>query len=464
MQSLRPWSESLWLATGILFVLLELTVVDSADARDWLCPDDWPQFRGFNASGVADGRSIPTEWDVESGKNITWKAPIPGLGLASPIAAGGRVFILTATGGNPDLKIGLYGDISPVKDEREHTWRLLCLSLRTGSVLWDRVVHKGVPTIKRHMKASHANCTPVTDGSRVVVSLGSEGLHCFDVCGNRCWRRDLGHLDSGFFKVPKAQWGFGSSPVIFRNLVIVQCDIQKGSFIAAFALDSGEEVWRTKRDELPSWGTPTVYEGAFGPQVIANGSRFVRGYDALNGHERWRLGGNSFITVPTPFVANGLIFVTSGYRPVQPIYAVRPQANGDITLKDGAVANQHIAWSKSRGGTYIPTPIVVDRLLYMLSGNGVLDCYDATTGKLHYRRRVGLGESYSASPVAADGKLYLTAESGLVSVIEAGISFELLAENELGEYCLATPAIAKRLLLFRTASSIVAIGNAARRN
>jgi hypothetical protein len=268
-------------------------------------------------------------------------------------------------------------------------------------------------------------------------------------------------LDSGAFDVPELQWGFGSSPVLFQNLVIVQCDIQEGSFIAAFALDSGEEVWRTKRDELPSWGTPTVYEDATGPQVIANGSRFVRGYDALNGQERWRLGGNSFITVPTPFVANGLIFVTSGYRPVQPIYAVQTEATGDITLRNGAVDNEHIAWSRSRGGTYIPTPIVVGRLLYMLSGNGILDCYDATTGELHYRRRVGLGESYSASPVAADGKLYLTAESGLVSVIEASTSFELLAENELGEYCLATPAIASGLILFRTTSSIVAVGNAA---
>lgn len=422
----------------------------------------WPSFRGTGARGVATGQNLPDRWSVDSGDGVRWKTPIPGLANSAPVIWNDRVFVTTAVSDaeNPGLRIGQYGAGDAAEDDSRQAWRVLCLNSADGRVLWEQTASKGLPPVRRHTKSSHANSTPATDGRHVVVLFNSGGLYCFDVCGNLCWSRELGVLDSGAFDVPELQWGFGSSPVIFRNLVIVQCDIQKGSFIAAFALDSGEEVWRTNRDELPSWGTPTVYEDASGPQVIANGSRFVRGYDALTGEERWRLGGNSFITVPTPFVANGLIFVTSGYRPVQPIYAINPEATGDITLRDGAVANQHIAWSRSRGGTYIPTPIVVGRQLYMLSGNGVLDCYDATTGERHYRRRVGLGESYSASPVAADGKLYLTAESGLVSVIKAGESFELLAENELGEHCLATPSIAGRRLLFRTASSVVAIGNA----
>jgi outer membrane protein assembly factor BamB len=423
----------------------------------------WPSFRGTGARGVATGQYLPDRWEIDTGDGVRWTTPIPGLANSAPVIWNDRVFVTTAVSDaeNPGLRIGQYGAGDAAEDDSQQSWRVLCLNSADGRVLWERTASEGLPPVRRHTKSSHANSTPATDGRHVVALFNSGGLYCFDVCGNLCWSRELGLLDSGAFDVPELQWGFGSSSVIFRNLVIVQCDIQKGSFIAAFALDTGEEVWRADRDELPSWGTPTVYEGASGPQVIANGSRFVRGYDALTGQERWRLGGNSFITVPTPFVANGLIFVTSGYRPVQPIYAINPEATGDITLRDGAVANEHIAWSNPRGGTYIPTPIVVGQQLYMLSGNGVLDCYDATTGELHYRRRVGLGESYSASPVAADGKLYLTAESGLVSVIKTGDSFELLAENELGDYCLATPAIANRQILFRTASSIVAIGNVA---
>ncbi len=423
----------------------------------------WPSFRGAGACGVATGQNLPDRWDIETGDGVRWKTPIPGLANSAPVIWNDRIFVTTAVSDaeNPGLRIGRYGAGDAAEDDSRQSWRVLCLNAGDGRVLWERTASEGVPPVRRHTKSSHANSTPATDGRHVVALFNSGGLYCFDIDGKLCWSRQLGVLDSGAFDVPELQWGFGSSPVIFRNQVIVQCDIQEGSFIAAFALDSGKEVWRTQRDELPSWGTPTVYEGASGPQVIANGSRFVRGYEALSGRERWRLGGNSFITVPTPIIAEGLILVTSGYRPVQPIYAIHPEATGDITLIDGAATNQHIAWSKSRDGTYIPTPIVVGRLLYTLSGNGVLSCYDVRTGERHYRRRVGRGESYSASPVASDGKLFLAAESGLVSVVRTAARFELLAENELGEYCLATPAIANRLLLFRTASSIVAIGNTA---
>lgn len=422
----------------------------------------WPSFRGAGARGVATGQNLPDRWDISSGEGVRWKTPIPGLANSAPVIWNDRVFVTTAVSDaeNSGLRIGRYGAGEAAEDDSKQSWRVLCLNAADGCVIWERVAFEGVPPVRRHTKSSHANSTPATDGRHVVALFNSGGLYCFDVCGNLCWSRELGVLDSGAFDVPELQWGFGSSPVIYQDQVIVQCDIQKGSFIAAFALDSGEEIWRTDRDELPSWGTPTVHEGSSGPLVIANGSRFVRGYDALTGQERWRLGGNSFITVPTPFVADGLVFVTSGYRPIQPVYAIRPEAIGDITLADGAEANEHIAWSRSRGGTYIPTPIAVDHLFYLLSDSGVLSCYKVGTGELQYRRRIGRGGSYTASPVAADGKLYLTAESGLVSVIRASVSFEMLSENKLGEYCLATPAIAGGLLMFRTTSSIVAIGNA----
>ena len=205
-------------------------------AGAWTTNSDWPQFRGPRAAGVAEGAKLPDTWDPEKGTNILWKTAMPGLGHASPIVVGDSVFIVTAESDetDPQLRVGLYGDIASVPTELSHTWQLNCLCKHTGQILWRRNLHEGVPQIKRHTKASHANSTPASDGFHVVVLLGSEGLYCYDRCGNRLWKKDLGVLDSGYYVVPAAQWGFGSSPIIYQNMVIVQCDVQKNSFIAAF--------------------------------------------------------------------------------------------------------------------------------------------------------------------------------------------------------------------------------------
>ena len=418
--------------------------------------DTWPSFRGLGARGIATDQNLPDDWDRETGRNVAWQTPIPGLANSAPIIWKGRTFQTTAVSstGTSSVKIGNYGAGEAANDDDEHSWRLYCLDTATGRVLWHQESHKGLPNVRRHTKSSHCNSTPATDGKHVVTLYNTGGLYCYTVDGELLWSTQLGLLDSGAFDVPELQWGFGSSPVIDNNQIIVQCDIQKGSFIAAYDIATGDEIWKSERDELPSWGTPTVHSTESGSLLIANGYRFVRGYDAGTGEELWRLPGNSFITVPTPFVAHDLIFVTSGYRPVQPIYAVRLNARGDLA------ESESIAWSRSRNGTYIPTPIVVDDYLYTLSGYGVLSCYEAVTGKPVYRQRVGNGfsSSFTASPVAADGRLYLTSESGHVSVVRAGVDFELLSEALIEEHCLATPAIGSGLLLFRTESSVLAIG------
>ncbi|MBC8289150.1 MAG: hypothetical protein H8E37_02435, partial [Planctomycetes bacterium] len=243
-------------------LLICLCIPSVVAAADPTAPGDWPQFRGRGASGVADGVPLPTTWNAKSGSSILWKTLIPGLGHASPISTGGLLFIVSATSGANDhnLKVGLYGNIAPVEDDSPHVWTLRCLSVRTGQVQWCRVIHEGRPQIKRHTKGSHASSTPATDGCHVVVQLGSEGLFCFDLWGRLCWKRDLGRLDAGYFRVPAAQWGFGSSPIIFRGLVIVQCDVQKDSFLAAYNIHNGCEVWRVPRNDVPTWSTPTIYE------------------------------------------------------------------------------------------------------------------------------------------------------------------------------------------------------------
>lgn len=426
---------------------------------------NWPSFRGPSASGVAEGRNMPVKWDAEKSVNVLWKVQIPGLAHSSPVVWGNRVFITTAVSSNPkeETRFGLYGDVAPVKEESKHTWKVYCLDKQTGKILWERVAYEGLPKVKRHPKATHASSTPATDGKHVIALFGSEGLYCYDTNGKLQWKQDPGVLDAGWFYDPDYQWEYASSPIIYKNLVILQADIQKNSFIAAYDLKTGKQVWKTAREEIPSWGTPTVYEGKTRAELITNGTKAIRGYDPLTGKELWRLTPNSEITTPTPFVAHDLIFVTSGYAPIQPIYAIRPGANGDITLKDGQESSAAIAWSKKRGGPYMPTPVVYEDLLYTVSNSGVLTAYNARTGERVYQQRLAdRGGAFTASPVAADGKIYLSSEDGEIFVVKAGPKHELLSVNPMGEVMMATPAISGDMLIVRGIKHVFAITEAPR--
>ncbi len=426
-----------------------------------LSAQNWPSFRGPSASGVAEGKE-PTaiKWNAATGENILWKTPLAGVAVSSPIVWGDRVFVSTAVSSDPSsgIRTGLYGDVEPAKDVSKHLWKLVALDRRTGKVLWERVAHEGIPKTKRHPKSSQATATPVTDGRHVIVSFGSEGLYAYDIDGKLLWTKDLGVLNAGWFYDPDYEWGVGSSPIIWKNLVIVQCDIQKNSFIAAFDVTTGQPAWRTAREEIPSWSTPAIFEHDGRAELVTQATTFIRGYNPESGKELWRLGGNSEITIPTPIVGPGVIIVTNGYRGVQPIFAIKPGATGDITLKGDATTNEFIAWSTNRGGPYIPTPVIYGDLLYVLAVNGVLAAYDVKTGQRVYQERVAGGGSFSASPVAADGKLYLTGEDGDVFVVRAGPKYELLATNSMGQVIMATPAIANGVIFIRGLKDVVAIG------
>ena len=350
----------------------------------------------------------------------------------------------------------------PVKDDPKHTWKVYALDKKTGKILWERVAYEGIPKVKRHPKSTHADSTPVTDGKHLIAMFGSHGLYAYNLNGKLLWKQDLGLLDAGWFYDPDYQWEYGSSPVIYRDLVIVQADIQKDSYIAAYSLKNGKLVWKTPREEISSWGTPTVYVGKTRAELITNGSKAIRGYDPATGKELWRLTPNSEVTTPTPIVAHDLIFVTSGYRPIQPIYAIKLGATGDISLKDGKQTNDFIAWSKTRGGPYMPTPVVYGDLLYTCSNQGVLTAYNAKTGERIYQERLGgKGGAFTASPVASDGKLYLSSEDGDVFVVKTGIKYELLATNPVGEVMMATPAISDGLVIVRGLNHVYAFADAA---
>jgi outer membrane protein assembly factor BamB len=427
-------------------------------------PKNWQSFRGEGAAGVADGQHPPGAWDASKSKGKMWKTAIPGLGHSCPVVWGDRVFVTTAVSSDPksEFKNGQYGALTSAKDRSKHSFKVYCLEKKTGKILWEKTTLRAVPQVRRHLKASHANATPTTDGKHLIVSFASEGLYCYDLDGKQLWKRDLGLLDAGAFSDPEAQWEAGSSPILYKGLVIVQCDRQDNSYIAAYHVADGKPAWRTPRDEPPSWGTPTVIESKTGAELVTNGTNAIRGYDPLTGKPLWRLTRNSQITVPTPFLGDGMIFVTSGYRPVQPIYAIWPGARGNITLRNNQESSDQIAWARFRGGPYMPTPICYRGHLYVISNAGQLTCYESRTGKLIYRDRLSGKDGFTASPVAADGRLYFTGEDGQVHVVQAGPTFKLLAVNALGDTCLATPAIADGMLFFRTQKYLMGVGRETR--
>ena len=439
----------------LAFILLAVGVT-AARAQNW------PQFRGPGATGVSEGQAKPVKWDASTSQNVRWKTPIPGLSHSSPVVWGNKVFVTTAVNSVKDeTRFGLYGDVEPVKDDPKHAWKIFAIDKSTGQILWERTAYEGIPKVKRHPKSSHAASTPVTDGKYLIANFGSEGLYAYDLNGKLLWKQDLGVLDAGWFYDVDYQWEYGSSPIIYKNLVIIQADIQKNSFIAAYDIKTGKQVWKTLREEIPSWGSPTVYEGKLRAELITVGPKAIRGYDPLTGNELWKLGPMSEITTPTPFVAYDLIFVTSGYAPIQPIYAIRPGGNGDLTLKDGKESSDFIAWSKQRGGPYMPTPIAYGELLYTCSNQGVLTAYNAKTGERVYQERLGgTGGAFTASPVASDGKLYFSSEDGDVFVVKAGPKYEFLSKNPVGEVMMATPAISDGLVIVRTVSHLFAFGEA----
>lgn len=440
--------------------LSEVTTLPDAQAA----AGSWPSFRGARASGMADGQHLPDRWDAATGEHVLWRTSIPGLAHSSPVVWGDTVYVTTAISsrGNATFKPGLYGDGDASDDRSVHTWVMYAIDKRTGRVRWERVARERAPANKRHIKSTYASATPVTDGRLVVAWFGSEGVYAWDLEGRPLWNVDLGRVDMGAYDIPTYEWGPASSPIIWNDLVILQCDTQTDSFVLALDAATGETRWKTAREELPSWGTPTVVATSAGAELVTNASNFIRGYDPQTGRELWRLGGSSKITAPTPIAADDLIVVASGRAPERPIFVVRPGSRGDLTLPANRTTSDAVAWSRTGRGSYMPTPLAYRGILYVLANNGVFDAYDLKTGEEVYRQRLSVvGSGFSASPVAADGKIYLANEDGDVLVVRAGETFEHLATNSIGELLMATPALSDGIMYVRSVSSLFAIGQKA---
>lgn len=426
-------------------------------------PDqNWPEFRGPGTRGIAEGFPTRATWNLgaaagkESG--VLWRSEIPGLGHASPIIWGDRIYLATAVPktGKPSLRIGYYGDVGPAKDNDEQRWAILCLDKKNGKLKWEQTIRTAKPGTVRHEKASHANTTLVTDGKHLIGFFGADGLYCLDLKGKLLWQKDLGPINVTWRSIA---WGFSSSPALHKDRIVLLCDDPKDPFVTALSLADGKELWRTSRKGAceNSWGTPFIYADETRTQVVANGYPYIASYDFETGKELWRLRGGGDIPVPTPFVADGLIVLTNAHGGKTPLFAVRPSAQGDISLAEGTTSNEAVVWSVPNGGAYLSTPVVYNGYIYLANHNGVLRCFDFKTGTKMYEERLGADSACSASLVAADGKIYCPTEQGIVNVIKAGPKFEVLAKNDMGEPCLATPAISQGVLYFRTSASLLAI-------
>lgn len=439
---------------------LVLTFLQSAQGSAVASDANWPSFRGEQARGVAEDHATPVAWSVAAGTNVRWKTPIPGLSHSSPVVWKGRIFVTTAVrqAGDQVLKVGQYGSPTSVEDEGVHKFQVYCLDRRNGDVIWVRTAIERTPAQKRHPKGSHAAPSPATDGKHVVAFFASEGMYCYDADGQLLWTKDFGVLDSSWYVASGAQFGFSSSPVIFEDKVIVQCDVLGESFLCALNVADGSERWRTARADVPTWSTPTVTLAGGRRQVVVNGYKHMGGYDLDTGAELWKLGGGGDVPVPTPIVDGNRIFITNGHGRWNPIYAIDANARGEIANGFDPDAEQYVFWSQQRRGNYLQTPIFYRDRLYACTDAGIITCIDPQTGEHLARQRIGEGGSgFTASPVAADGKLYYTSEDGDVYVLKAGPGLETLAVNPMGENCMATPAIAGGVIYIRTRSQIVAV-------
>ena len=443
-----------------ILILVSMLVVFVLQAQDNYM-EQWAQFRGPFASGIVDSTNIPERWDVTSGRNIIWKTEIPGLGHSSPIIWDDKVFVTTAVpdSGVSNFKPGLYGSISNIDTEPVQEYRVLCIDKNSGEILWDELSHKGVPKTKRHIKSSHANPTPATNGKYVVAFFGSEGLYCYDFTGKQIWKKEFEKMKTGYFMAPSHEWGISSSPIIHDETVIIQCDLlDSAGFIATYDVRTGNEKWKVVRKELPTWSTPNVYELKGKKIIVVNGYNHIGGYDFETGEEIWKMRGGGDVPVPTPFFAHQMIYIHNAHGGQSPIYAIKMSAKGDITLAPDSLSGEFVAWRWKRGGAYNPTSLVYDNFYYGQNMNGSLKCINAINGDLLYNEKLPDSKGVTSSVVASDDKFYVCAENGFVYVLKTGDKMELIAKNKMKDAIMATPAISKDKFIIRTQHYLFAIG------
>lgn len=422
--------------------------------------ENWPMFRGGFSRGTSDNINLPLEWDSKKGKNIEWKVKVPGLGWSSPVVHSGRIYLTTAVseGEIEPRKPGLYfgGDRKePIK--HMHHFLVLCLDIESGDYLWQREVLASRPLTPIHIKNSYAAETPVTDGERVYAYFGSHGLYCLDKTGKKLWEKMFKSYEM------RNGWGTGASPILEGDQLIIVNDNMEESWLAGFNKITGKQLWKTKREEPSNWSTPFVWKHNGISELILTGRNQTRSYD-LVGNERWRLKWKSrtSIVIPTPFEAHGLLYIASGYvgDREKHVYAIKPGAKNDISLKPGETKNDFIAWYDKRAAPYNPSPLVYGDEFYSLFDFGFLACRDARTGSVYFdKERINPDKSigFTASPWAYRGHVFALSEAGDTYVFLAGKEYKLVRVNYTGGMSMANPALAADRLILRNQNHLFSI-------
>lgn len=417
---------------------------------------NWPQFRGAEARGISDNDRLPTKWSAT--ENVVWKTDLPGRGWSSPIVWGDRIYVTSVvnTAESEEPKKGLYFGGNRPKPESVHRWMVYCLDLNQGSVVWERKVHEGVPESAIHLKNSFASETAVTDGERVYAYFGNLGVFCFDLDGEVVWEKRLKPHKTRF------GWGTSASPVVHEDRLYVVNDNDEDSYLLALDAISGNEIWRTERDEKSNWATPFIWKNDQRTEIVTPGTGKVRSYD-LDGQLLWEFGGMSSITIATPYEYDGLLYISSGYvgdTRRRPLFAIRPGASGDISLGKDETSNEWIAWCQKLGGPYNPSTLIYDDRLVVLYDFGFIASFNPHDGsEIAKKRRIPQGKAFTSSPWGYGGKVFCLNEDGVTYVMNSSDELEILHKNTLAEddMAMATPAFAGDRLLIRTSARIYCI-------
>jgi len=464
-------------STGLTALLYVTLCVASLPAQQ-----DWRQFRGPNAGGIADGARLPERWSATD--NVVWSIDLPGRGWSSPIVLGDTIYVTTAVSAKSFKapSTGIFGndyvaelqkqglsneeimarlrarDLEGPEESGEIGYTLIALDAKTGRTKWSREAHRGLPPGGRHRKNTYASETPVTDGERIYASFGGNvGIFCYSLDGTLLWRKTWPpqpmYLD----------FGTASSPAVHKGQVIVLHDSDGGSFLAALDAKTGRELWNVSRGNPQrmgsGWSTPFIWENSARTEIVTLGRGTVVSYD-LEGRELWRLKGITQAQ-PTPVAADGLLYVATGSQGEagRPLFAIKPGASGDISLKPDEASNAFVAWFQPRFSGYTPSPLVYRGRVWVVNNNGVLQVADAKTGAELFKARVGGGgQTFSSSPLASDGRIYLHSEDGDTFVLRDGDKYDEIAKNSLSEMSLATPAPIAGGLIIRTQTKLYRVG------
>jgi outer membrane protein assembly factor BamB len=427
----------------LLLVCLLGSAVCWSDDFETECLRNWHQWRGPRADGLAPLGDPPIEWSET--KNIRWKVAVPGEGHATPIVWGDRVFVLSAVRTDRVLpaldppKVEPPGGYKTPRPLAYYQFTVSCLNRETGDTLWRRVACDVVPHEGRHGTNTYASASPTTDGRRLYVSFGSQGLFCYDLDGNPLWDRDLGDM------VTRFGWGEGASPVIHGDSLIVNWDHEGESGLYVLDPATGQTRWRADRDEPTTWVTPRVveYRGRF--QVIVPATRRITSYDLETGQVNWECGGLTTNVIPCPVVHDDLVICMSGHTGNE-VRAVRLDSRGDVTDDP-----RQVAWQSHRDAPYVPSPLVYGEQLFLTkSNNPILTCLHPASGEtLLASVRLPEMKSLYASPVGAANRVFITSREGVTLVIKNQPKLDVLAINKLAEGIDASPAVVGRELFLR---------------